>query len=160
MISAPRNAERRRAIRETWLNLEKHLRSEVIHFFVVGRKGLHAETLESLEAESAENKDVLLLPNVEDSFDQLTTKVLATFLQLHKSVDFSYLLKVGQSDFVLRLDFVLFRMFLPHSSSSHSQGFKHENFGNSPGWWATTVATYCPSRPYQLTQKNITKNGK
>lgn len=101
VISAPRNAERRRAIRETWLNLEKQLRSEVIHFFVVGRKGLHAETLESLEAESAENKDVLLLPNVEDSFDQLTTKVLATFLQLHKSVDFSYLLKVDDDSFVV-----------------------------------------------------------
>ena len=94
VITAPRNAERRKAIRETWLNLERHLRTEVIHFFVVGRKGLHSEVLESLEAESAENRDVLLLPNVEDSFDQLTTKVLATFVQLHKSVDFKYLLKV------------------------------------------------------------------
>ena len=98
VISAPRNAERRRAIRETWLNLERHLRTEVIHFFVVGRKGLHSEILESLEAESAENKDVLLLPNVEDSFDQLTAKVLATFVQLHKSVDFRYLLKVYQTE--------------------------------------------------------------
>ena len=98
VISAPRNAERRRAIRETWLNLERHLRTEVIHFFVVGRKGLHSEILESLETESAENKDVLLLPNVEDSFDQLTAKVLATFVQLHKSVDFRYLLKVYQTE--------------------------------------------------------------
>ena len=94
VITAPRNAGRRKAIRETWLNLERHLRTEVVHFFVVGRKGLHSEVLESLEAESAENRDVLLLPNVEDSFDQLTTKVLATFVQLHKSVDFKYLLKV------------------------------------------------------------------
>ena len=97
VITAPRNAERRKAIRETWLNLERHLRTEVIHFFVVGRKGLHSEVLESLEAESAENRDVLLLPNVEDSFDQLTTKVLATFVQLHKSVDFKYLMKVRLS---------------------------------------------------------------
>ena len=31
--------------------------------------------------------------------------------------------------------------------------------GNSLGWWATTVATYCPSRPSQLAQKNMTKHG-
>ena len=37
-------------------------------------------------------------------------------------------------------------------SSSHSQGFKEENLGNSPGWWAATVANYCPSRPGELPQ--------
>ena len=45
-------------------------------------------------------------------------------------------------------------------SSTLSQGFKDEDSGNSPGWWATTVATYCPSRPSQLTQetqRNIAK---
>ena len=47
---------------------------------------------------------------------------------------------------------------LQRFSSSHSQGFKHEDFGNSPGWWATTFATYCPSRPWQLTLKKITKH--
>ena len=31
------------------------------------------------------------------------------------------------------------------------------NLGNSLGWWAANVATYCPSRPSQLTEKNITK---
>ena len=31
-------------------------------------------------------------------------------------------------------------------SSSHSQNFKDEDFGNSPGLWAATVANYCPSR--------------
>ena len=77
------------------------MRTEVIHFFVVGRKGLHSEVLDSLEIESAANKDVLLLPNVEDSFDALTTKVLATFVQLHKSVNFSYLLKVTECVFLL-----------------------------------------------------------
>ena len=32
-------------------------------------------------------------------------------------------------------------------ASSHSQGFEDEDLGSSPGWWAATVATYCPSRP-------------
>ena len=29
----------------------------------------------------------------------------------------------------------------------HSLGFEDEDLGISPGWWAATVATYCPSRP-------------
>ena len=31
-------------------------------------------------------------------------------------------------------------------ASRHSLGFEEENLGSSPGWWAATVATYCPSR--------------
>ena len=41
----------------------------------------------------------------------------------------------------------------------HSQGFKDEDLGSSPGWWAASVGTYCPSRPSQLTKKNITIHG-
>ena len=37
--------------------------------------------------------------------------------------------------------------------------FEDEFWGNSPGWWAATVATYCLSRVSQLAQKNITKHG-
>ena len=29
----------------------------------------------------------------------------------------------------------------------HSLGFEDENLGSSPGWWAATAASYCPSRP-------------
>ena len=36
-------------------------------------------------------------------------------------------------------------------------GWVDLDLGSSPGWWAATVATYCPSRPSQLTWKNITK---
>ena len=51
------------------------------------------------------------------------------------------------------------RSILQCYSYSHSQGFKDDDLGNSPGWWAATVVTYCPGRPLQLTQKNITKHG-
>ena len=49
-----------------------------------------------------------------------------------------------------------------HYSSSHSQGFKDEDFWEFPrlGWCDASVATYCPSKPSQLTQTNITKHGK
>ena len=32
-------------------------------------------------------------------------------------------------------------------ASRHSLGFEDEDLGSSPGWWATTVATYCQGRP-------------
>ena len=35
-------------------------------------------------------------------------------------------------------------------ASRHSLGFEDEDLGSSPGWWAATVATYCPRRPVEL----------
>ena len=32
------------------------------------------------------------------------------------------------------------------------------DFGNFPGWWADTVAPYCPTRPSQLSAKTVTKH--
>ena len=32
-------------------------------------------------------------------------------------------------------------------ASRHSLGFEDEDLGCSPGWWAATVAMYCPSKP-------------
>ena len=39
---------------------------------------------------------------------------------------------------------------LQSGAAHHSLGFVDENLGGSPGWWAATVATYCPSRPEEL----------
>ena len=36
---------------------------------------------------------------------------------------------------------------LQRGAAYHSLGFEDKNLGSSPGWWAATVATYCPSRP-------------
>ena len=49
--------------------------------------------------------------------------------------------------------------YLHHCSSTHLWYFVACFLGNSPGWLADTVDTYCPIRPSQLTQKNITKHG-
>ena len=39
---------------------------------------------------------------------------------------------------------------LQRGAAYHSLGFEDKNLGSSPGWWAATVATYCPSRPGEL----------
>ena len=41
-------------------------------------------------------------------------------------------------------------------SSSLSQGFKYNILGDSPSWWADTVATYCPSRPKKFLALTVT----
>ena len=42
-------------------------------------------------------------------------------------------------------------------ASGHSLGFEDEDLGSSPGWWAATVATYCPNRPGELPKFLFTK---
>ena len=42
-------------------------------------------------------------------------------------------------------------------ASYHSLGFEDEDLGSSPGWWAATVAIYCPSRPGETLQILIFK---
>ena len=40
--------------------------------------------------------------------------------------------------------------YIQSGAAYHSLGFEDENLGSSPGWWAATVATYCPSRSVEL----------
>ena len=42
------------------------------------------------------------------------------------------------------------KSYLQSGAARHSQGFEDKNLGSSPGWWAATVATYCPSSPGEL----------
>ena len=44
-----------------------------------------------------------------------------------------------------------------HLSATLSQGFEDDDLGSSSGWRATTVATYCPSRPGELPKSSSLK---
>ena len=46
---------------------------------------------------------------------------------------------------------------LKSGAAGHSLGFEDEDLGSSPGWWAATVATYCPSRPGELPKSSALK---
>ena len=46
---------------------------------------------------------------------------------------------------------------LQSEAARHSLGFKDEDLGSLPGWWAATVATYCPSRPGELPKFSSSK---
>ena len=49
--------------------------------------------------------------------------------------------------------------FIQHCASPRLLYFVGCYVGNSPGWWADTVANYYPSRPSCVKNKNITKYG-
>ena len=99
VLTAPKNQERRDIIRKTWANIHKNLRDQFLLYFVLGNSELSDETLDSINDEKAKHKDILALPMI-DSYQTLTSKVLASYVQLSRNVKFEYLLKVDDSSYV------------------------------------------------------------
>ena len=105
IVSSPRNSERRQAIRDTWLNIPRSLRQDVLPAFIIGTQNLSPSEKDIVQQEIDTHKDILAL-SIEDSFSQLTQKVLSTFQFADKFLNFKYLLKVDDDSFV-RLDALL-----------------------------------------------------
>lgn len=106
VLTSPKGKERRDAIRKTWISNMKTLNSSVIARFVVGVKDLPLEDKKNLEEENKKHRDILFLPEIKDSYYELTNKVLQTFRWIDFNVNFSYLLKVDDDSFV-RLDLII-----------------------------------------------------
>ncbi|XP_056364098.1 beta-1,3-galactosyltransferase 6 [Oenanthe melanoleuca] len=104
VMSGPKYSERRSIIRSTWMAAARQApHGHVWSRFVVGTAGLGAEELRSLELEQSRHRDLLLLPELRDSYENLTAKVLATYVWLDAHLDFQFALKADDDTFV-RLD--------------------------------------------------------
>ncbi|XP_032087808.1 LOW QUALITY PROTEIN: beta-1,3-galactosyltransferase 6 [Thamnophis elegans] len=104
VVSGPKYTERRSIIRSTWLSMAGRVpRSDLWCRFVVGTGGLTGEELHSLELEQSRHHDLLLLPDLRDSYENLTAKVLAMYVWLDQHLDFRFVLKADDDTFV-RLD--------------------------------------------------------
>ncbi|RZF38563.1 hypothetical protein LSTR_LSTR006158 [Laodelphax striatellus] len=99
IISKPDNIERRDTIRNTWLQFVKD-DSSVKPFFVIGAGGLNADQQLKLKEEYSENKDILSLTSIPDSYGNLTSKILTSFVLLEKEYTFKFLLKCDDDSFV------------------------------------------------------------
>ena len=100
IISHPKNIERRTAIRQTWINIpDRNIRKELLPLFVVGNENLSEEVSKKLEEERNGNKDLLVLP-IQETYTTLTQKILESFVQIERNVNFSFLLKVDDDSFV------------------------------------------------------------
>ena len=119
VLTAPKNQERRNVIRQTWANIHKKLRDQFLLYFILGNSELSDESIDSINDEKAKHKDILALPMV-DSYQALTSKLLASFVQLNRNVKFKYLLKVDDDSYV-QLPLVL-------------EELKNSNFDKSLYW--------------------------
>lgn len=97
ILSAPINMEQRDSIRQTWL---KDVGDDVLHYFVLGSGRLDEDEQRTLASENSRFRDILLLTNVNDSYDKLTSKLLAVLVHVYHNVDFRFLLKVDDDSFV------------------------------------------------------------
>jgi len=95
-LSAPDDLESRDAIRQTWFNF---LPSDCRAYFVIGTQGLSPSKLDVLNAEMTEHFDLILLPDIIDSYSSLSDKLVAAFMWLIKNVEFSYVFKADVDTF-------------------------------------------------------------
>uniref|UniRef100_A0A8C4N1K0 Hexosyltransferase n=1 Tax=Eptatretus burgeri TaxID=7764 RepID=A0A8C4N1K0_EPTBU len=101
-VDETKQKERRSVIRSSWL---AERMSDVLPRFVVGMEGLAEMDQQSLELEQKQHGDMLLLPSLRDSYENLTAKLLQAFVWLDGTVNFQFVLKADDDTFA-RLDVI------------------------------------------------------
>ncbi|XP_029433950.1 beta-1,3-galactosyltransferase 6 [Rhinatrema bivittatum] len=104
VVSGPKYAERRSIIRSTWLSAPRP--PGLWCRFVLGTAGLAEEEARALELEQSRHRDLLLLPELRDSYENLTAKLLHAYAWLDRHLDFKFVLKADDDTFA-RLDLLL-----------------------------------------------------
>lgn len=148
IISAGQNFHKRDTIRNTWLNL---LSSDSKHLFVIGDQNIKYN-VEEVKAESLKYGDILLLPNISDSYDSLTSKVLQTFVYLNKFWLFKYVLKCDDDSFVRASDIATELRMRFYQIDNLYWGFFHGSANvKKKGRWKETKWILCDHYlPYAL----------
>lgn len=102
VLSGPKSRERRDVIRETWMTYCKPNEDPaVLVQFVIGTLDLSPPEMESIVHEQQTYHDLVLLPNLKESYNNLTLKLLQSFVWADKNLKFSYLLKCDDDSFVM-----------------------------------------------------------
>lgn len=148
VMSGPRSSERRSIIRSTWMAAPRP--GPVWGRFVVGTAGLGAEELRSLELEQSRHRDLLLLPQLRDSYENLTAKVLATFVWLDSHLRFQFALKADDDTFV-RLDVLVQELRAEEPRRLYWGFFSGRGRVKSAGRWQESAWVLCDHYlPYAL----------
>ncbi|XP_063292268.1 beta-1,3-galactosyltransferase 6 [Pelobates fuscus] len=112
IVSGPKYTERRSIIRSTWLSAASRGGEhgggggQLWCRFVLGTAGLGEDEAASLDMEQRRHGDLLLLPALRDSYDNLTAKLLHMYVWLDRHVDYKFVLKADDDTFA-RLDVLL-----------------------------------------------------
>ena len=100
--SAPSGVNKRHVIRSTWLQEDAHTLEEVkvTGRFVIGTNQISAQTHTDLLAENGVFKDLLFIPDVRDSYQNLTAKVLQSLVLAYEHYEFDYVLKADEDSYI------------------------------------------------------------
>ena len=141
VLSSVQGRERRDAIRETWMKGYSDSEHSVLVKFSIGTLGLSPSDMDSLTSEQHTFNDLLLLPNLQESYSNLTRKVLYSFVNLERHFDFSYLMKCDDDTFIV-LETILRELSERTSKKSFYWGFfdgrahiKKEGKWSEKGWF-------------------------
>lgn len=107
IMSAKPHREKRQACRTTWIQMADY--RPFRHFFVIGGKGVDSMDMSQLMQENGTHSDLLILPDVPDSYAGLTHKLLSAMKSVADRFSFKFLLKVDDDSFV-RLDLLMDEM--------------------------------------------------
>lgn len=91
--------------------------TKVIHKFAIGTAGLTRTVQQQLLSESETYNDLLLIDSLEDSYRNLTKKLLLSFASISMSHSFHYLLKCDDDTYV-KLDIMLANLLDYHHKIS------------------------------------------
>ena len=100
VISGVTGADRRKAVRNTWIKETRRLQPKVDTRFVIGTDGLSNEDLISLRVEQGWFGDLVFLRDVHDNYHNLTRKVRNAYVWLVQHAEFSYVLKTDDDTFI------------------------------------------------------------
>lgn len=98
LFSSPMSTTNRQTIRETWLSLPSVMEMKV--FFSIGTNSLTKDEVGSLINEHEKYADLLLLPDLYDSYKNLTYKLVESIIWLDKNIISKYLFKGDDDTFV------------------------------------------------------------
>ncbi|MEE6485028.1 hypothetical protein FKM82_014135 [Ascaphus truei] len=153
IASGPKYTERRSIIRSTWLSAargEEGGGGELWCRFVIGTAGLGGEEAASLETEQRRHGDLLLLPDLRDSYDNLTTKLLHMYAWLDRHVDYKFVLKADDDTFA-RLDVLLEELKAKEPRRLYWGFFSGRGRVKSAGKWKESTWVLCDYYlPYAL----------
>ncbi|NXU45392.1 B3GT6 galactosyltransferase, partial [Drymodes brunneopygia] len=136
VMSGPKYSERRSIIRSTWM--------------AAARRAPHGPELRSLELEQSRHRDLLLLPELRDSYENLTAKVLATYVWLDAHLDFQFALKADDDTFV-RLDVLVEELRAKEPRRLYWGFFSGRGRVKSGGKWKESAWLLCDYYlPYAL----------